>query len=440
VNPPPPYSFFRHPRQNSKTDRYSPPNRYAPRVLVSASPPPFERGESSPEGRHGVAADSGTDLPGAAVSVPARPPAGGGGVFGFARLFAGWGADRCGGPALSDGLSAPTVDTSTEIPSTVNTSTEILSNVNTSTATTSTKISSTGFPSPSDAAARTPLDRNARAGSGGGRLPSANNSAISSPATPAEPGSDTGGGLGAGRAAGDTGGGSAADGIARTGARPPPASPLPPCTPEINLAPLASTEPKTYSYTGGEGLVATPSQSGGRGVCVCTPSYTGGEGAGVRSPSYTGGEGHARTPSYAGGAGPSTPFYSPRRLVPVMRASARRRQKDDALEAIQSASRRGSVRALAASLGAQFNPAAPRPDSGQDGDEGGGTGEAAGGGAADGEGSRLASETGVLGPPLLERQETPLDVSLVVSRPKRPDGARPRSRRPPRPAAAEGTG
>jgi hypothetical protein len=197
--------------------------------------------------------------------------------------------------------------------------------------------------------------------------------------------------------------------MAQAGASPPLESP--PFTPEMGFHLGATPEPRNYSYTGGGGPAGTPPQ--------------------------TGGEGHAGTPYHTGGEAGSTPFYSPRRLVPEMRASARRRQRDDALEAIQSVSRRGSVRALAASLGAslgaQFNPAAPRPGPNQDCGQGEGGGQGADVGDALGQVSSIDSPV----PVRLAREETQLDVSAAASRPKRQEGARPRSRKPARLAVAE---
>jgi len=78
--------------------------QYAPRVLVSASPPPLERGgEASPERRMGGAANPVPTDQGVATPAPntAGPPAGGG-ALGLARLFVGWG--RGGATAASAGV------------------------------------------------------------------------------------------------------------------------------------------------------------------------------------------------------------------------------------------------------------------------------------------------------------------------------------------------
>ena len=116
------------------------------------------------------------------------------------------------------------------------------------------------------------------------------------------------------------------------------------------------------------------------------------------------------------------PFYSARVLVPVRapRASGRRQQRDETLESLKSTARSGSVRALAASLGAQFNPGMPAPWLAAEAE---GSGEAPARGPPE---ESAAAEASAV-------EARPLDLSAATSRPRRAGGARP-------PSSARGRG
>eukprot|EP00967_Tisochrysis_lutea_P011088 scaffold12578_cov30-Tisochrysis_lutea.AAC.7 len=127
----------------------------------------------------------------------------------------------------------------------------------------------------------------------------------------------------------------------------------------------------------------------------------------------------------------NTPYYTARRLVPITRPYTYRQEKDEVLEAMKSSARQGSVRALAASLGAQFNPAAPPPKLPSASSE---VRAAYSGSVAT---EDTMSTTGLVEAPGLIREMTPLDLTPTVSRPRRAEGVRPRTRKPQREVAGQ---